>query len=101
MHVTHVTKEAWVFACLGCGHSWTVEYEARHAHDTGDGDACLWLRNGMPTVAPSAGQPCPSCAELRVTAARESEHLPPLRPGFTSLAPFVHRSATGTARPGA
>jgi hypothetical protein len=98
MHVTYVTKEAWVFTCLGCGHNWTVGYEARHADDTSDGEVCLWLRNGLPSAAPSAGQPCPLCAELRVTGARESEHLPPLRPAFPSLAPFVHRSRTDPTR---
>ncbi|GAB3423404.1 hypothetical protein [Flindersiella endophytica] len=92
MHMTHVTKEVWLFTCLGCGHSWKVGYEARHADDGSDGEVCLWLRGGLPSTAPSAGQPCPSCADLRVTGARESEHLPPLQPEFPSLAPFVHRS---------
>jgi hypothetical protein len=99
MHMTRVTKEVWVFTCLGCDHSWKVGYEARYADDSGDGEVCLWLRSGLPSAAPSAGEPCPHCSELRVTGARESEHLPPLQPEFPSLAPFVHRSTTHPTRP--
>lgn len=70
MHETHVTDELRVFVCRRCGHRWSVAYQARHIEGSDGDELCLWRRNGLSSMAPEAGLPCPRCNEqLRVTVA--------------------------------
>lgn len=69
MHVNYITDETWAFECGHCGHHWSVGYEVRHTDDLDGGEVCLWSRQGLPSMAPEAGIPCPRCDEgLRVSA---------------------------------
>lgn len=66
MRDVYVTIETWSFACLRCGNTWDVEYEARRTCDMSGTEVVTWRCRGLACVPPWTGRACPSCAGLRV-----------------------------------
>lgn len=86
MHETYLTNEKWAFECRRCSHHWSVAYEVHHTEGFDGGELCRWSRNGLPSMAPEAGMPCPRCNEgLRVTRSRPN--APTARRGMDPLDP--------------
>lgn len=95
MHEADVHDETWQFSCGHCGHEWVAVYEAHHTEAVDGDDVRGWIRNGLPSMGPAAGLPCPSCDEgLRVSALRARPR--PARPRSPRAAAYARLGGTRT-----